>query len=231
MAGDSWPSVLWQNGADILNKDRNAVTVDRQEAIEAFSWIADQIQKTRLHAAPADLAGRSAEQLFLDGRVAMLPIYSSRAGTIAKGAQFEVEAVHLPAGKQRVTRTACGGVAMNKGTKLPDASWEFLKYIAGEEFQWSMARVGGIIFPGHKKVANSPELFATGQFPKNSKVVVDAVAYARIEPYTVRYLDIKAALTAELDKVWWGESNVRDAMTRAKGAMDPILVDAVAQAK
>lgn len=231
MAGDSWPSVLWQNGADILNKDRNAVTVDRQEAIEAFSWIADQIQKTRLHAAPADLAGRSAEQLFLDGRVAMLPIYSSRAGTIAKGAQFEVEAVHLPAGKQRVTRTACGGVAMNKGTKLPDASWEFLKYIAGEEFQWSMARVGGIIFPGHKKVANSPELFATGQFPKNSKVVVDAIAYARIEPYTVRYLDIKAALTAELDKVWRGESNVRDAMTRAKGAMDPILVDAVAQAK
>lgn len=231
VAADSWPSVLWQNGADILNKDRNAVTVDRPESIEAISWIADQLQKTRLHPMPADMQGKSAEQLFFDGKVAMVPPYSSRAGTIAKMAQFEVEAVHLPVGKQRVTRTACGSVAMNKGTKLPDASWEFLKYIAGEEFQWSMARVGGIIFPGHKKVANSPDLFAAGQFPKNSKVVVDAIGYARIEPYTVRYLEIKAALTAELDKVWRGESNVRDAMTRAKAAMDPILADAVAQAK
>ena len=230
VAADSWPSVLWQNGADILNKDRNAVTIDRPEAIEAFSWIADQIQKTRLHPAPADMAGKSAEQLFFDGKVAMVPTYSSRAGTIAKTAQFEVEAVHLPAGKQRVCRTACGGMAMGKASKLPDATWEFLKYIAGEDFQWSMARVGGIIFPGHKKVAGSPDLFA-GQFPKNSKVVVDAISYARIEPYTVRYLEIKAALTAELDKVWKGESGVRDAMTRAKAAMEPILAEAVAAAK
>jgi multiple sugar transport system substrate-binding protein len=32
VADDSWPNVLWQNGGDILNKDRNAVTVDRPEA-------------------------------------------------------------------------------------------------------------------------------------------------------------------------------------------------------
>src|SRR5687768_2718194 len=231
VAADSWPSVLWQNGADILNKDRNAVTIDRPEAIEAFTWIADQIQKTRLHPAPADLAGKAPEQMFFDGKAAMIPTYSSRAGTIAKTAQFEVEAVHLPAGKQRVNRTACGGVAMGKASKAQDATWEFLKYIAGEEFQWSMARVGGIIFPGHKKVANSPELFSTGQFPKNPKVVVDAIGYARIEPYTVRYLDMKGLLGAELNKVWTGESGVRDAMVRAKGVMEPILAEAVAAAK
>src|SRR5687767_2580812 len=230
-AADSWPSVLWQNGADILNKDRNAVTIDRPEAIEAFTWIADQVQKAKLHPAPADMAGKSAEQMFFDGKAAMIPTYSSRAGTIAKTAQFEVEAVHLPAGKQRVNRTACGGVAMGKASKAPDATWEFLKYIAGEEFQWSMARVGGIIFPGHKKVANSPELFATGAFPKNSKVVVDAIGYARIEPYTVRYLDMKGVLGTELNKVWTGESGVRDAMVRAKGVMEPILAEAVAAAK
>src|SRR5688500_16891428 len=51
-AADSWPSVLCQNGADILNRVRNAVTIARPEAIEAFTCIADQVQKTRLHPAP-----------------------------------------------------------------------------------------------------------------------------------------------------------------------------------
>jgi multiple sugar transport system substrate-binding protein len=231
VADDSWPTVLWQNGADILNKDRNAIVFDRPEAVDALSWIADQIAKTRVHPAPADLGGKTAEQFFLDGKAAMLPTYSSRMGNIAKGAQFEVETVHLPQGKQRVTRTACGGSAMTKAGKSPDASWQFLRYLAGEEFQWLMARVGGIIFPAHKKVAESPDLFAAGQFTRSPKVTVDAMAYARVEPYVPRYLDLKAAIVKELGTVWNGESSVKDALTRAKAAADPILADGLSQIK
>jgi multiple sugar transport system substrate-binding protein len=231
VADDSWPAVLWQNGADILNKDRNAVTIDRPEAVDALSWIADQIVKARIHPAPDDLAGKSAEQFFLDGKAAMLPTYSSRIGNIAKGAQFEVEVVHLPQGKQRVTRTACGGSAMTKAGKTPDASWQFLKFIAGEDFQWLMAKVGGIIFPAHKKVAESPDLFASGQFPKSPRVTVDAMAYARTEPYVPRYLDLKAAVVKELSTIWGGQSSVKDALTRAKAVAEPILADGLSQIK
>jgi len=231
VADDSWPNVLWQNGADVLNKDRNAVTIDRPEAVDALTWIADQITKSRVHPAPADLAGKSAEQFFLDGKAAMLPIYSSRMGNIAKGAQFEVETVHLPQGKQRVNRTACGGSAMTKGGKNPDAAWQFVKYVAGEDFQWLMAKVGGIIFPAHKKVAESPELFASGQFTKSPKVTVDAMSYARTEPYVPRYLDLKAAIVKELATIWNGQSSVKDALTRAKAVADPILADGLSQIK
>ncbi|HEX2034473.1 MAG TPA: extracellular solute-binding protein [Chloroflexota bacterium] len=230
-ADDSWPAALWQHGADILSQDRSTVTVDRPEAVEAFAWIADQITKTRVHAAPADLGGRTAEQFFLDGKAAMLPTYSSRMGNIARAAQFEVEVVHLPQDKQRVTRTACGGVAMAQATRAPEAAWEFLKFVAGEDFQWSMARTGGIIFPAHKKVVAAPELFAGGQFPASPKVAVDAMAYARTEPYVPRYVEIKGALVKELSTVWSGESAVADATVRAKGAMAPILAEALAQIK
>jgi len=224
-------TVLWQNDADLLNKDRTAVTVDRPEAVEAIGWIADQMLKARVHASPADLEGRSAEAFFLEGRAAMIPIISSRMGIVAKGAQFDVEVVHLPQGKKRVTRVACGGVAMYRGTKAPDASWDLLKFWATEDFQWLISRAGGIIFPAHKKVAESPELFASGPFPKQPRVTVDAMAYARTEPYTVRYTDLVAAWNKEMDTVWKGESAVKDALTRAKAAMDPVLQEAVAQSK
>jgi multiple sugar transport system substrate-binding protein len=230
-AGDSWPSVLWQNGADILNKDRNAVTVDRPEAVDAFSWIADQIGKTHVHATPADLGSSTPEQFFLDGKAAMLPTYSSRIGTIGKAAQFDMQVVHLPQGKQRVTRTACAGSAMARATKAPDAVWQFLRFVAGEDFQWLMARVGGIIFPSHKQVVDSPELFASGAFGKSPQVTVEAMGYARTEPYVPRYLDLKGALLTELDTVWKGQSAVKEALVRARGVMDPILADAVKQLK
>jgi multiple sugar transport system substrate-binding protein len=230
-ADDSWPTALWQNGADILNKDRNAVVIDRPEAAEALTWIADQITRTRFHPAAADLGGKSAEQFFLDGKAAMLPTYSSRMGNIARAAQFQVETVHLPQGKQRSTRTACGGSAMTRMGKSPDATWQFLRYLAGEDFQWQMARVGGIIFPAHKKVAESPELFAGGQFTGSPRVTVDAMAYARVEPYIPRYLELKAAIVKELSTIWNGEASVRDALTRARAVAEPILADGLSQIK
>lgn len=231
VADDSWVTALWQNGGDILNKDRNAVTIDRPEAVDALTWIADQLVKARTHPTAADLGGKSAEQFFLDGKAAMLPTYSSRIGNIAKGAQFEVEVVHLPQGKQRVTRTACGGATMAKAGKSPDAAWQLLRTIAGEDFHWLMARVGGIIFPAHKKVAESPDLFATGQFARSPGVTVEAMSYARIEPYVPRYLDLKAAIVKELATIWTEQSAVRDALTRAKAVADPILADGLSQIK
>ena len=103
-------TVLWQNDADLLNKDRNAVTIDRPEAIEAMHWIADQMLKPPRAPRPRPTwQGKSGEAFFLEGRAAMIPVISSRMGIVARGAQFEVEVVHLPQGKKRVTRTACGG--------------------------------------------------------------------------------------------------------------------------
>jgi multiple sugar transport system substrate-binding protein len=222
-------TVLWQNDADLLSKDRTAVTVDQPAAIEALQWIADLMHRHQVHPKPADLQGKSGEAFFLEGKAAMFPVISSRMGTVARGAQFDVEVVHLPQGKRRVTRTACGGTAMPKGSARPDAGWELEKFFATEAFQWLIARAGGIIFPAHKKVTESPELFAGGPFPRSPKITVDAMAYARTEAYTVGYQDLVAAFNKEVDTVWKGESGVRDAMTRARAAMDPILKDALAR--
>ena len=222
-------TVLWQNDADLLNKDRNAVTVDQPAAIEALQWIADLMHRHQVHPGPADLQGKSGEALFLEGKAALFPVISSRMGTVARGAQFEVEVVHLPQGKKRVTRTACGGTAMPKGSPNPDAGWALESFFATEEFQWLVSKAGGIIFPAHKRVTESPELFAGGPFPRSPKVTVDAMAYARTEAYTVGYQELVAAFTKEADTIWKGESSVRDAMTRAKATMEPILRDALAR--
>lgn len=224
-------TVLWQNDADILNKDRNAVTVDAPATVEALTWLADQLHRLRVHPTPAEMAGKTALQLFQEGKVAMWPNISSSMGTVAKTAAFDFEVFHLPQGKKRVTRTACGDTAMVKASKNPEAGWAFEKFLATEEFQWLMVKAAGIIFPAHKKVTEAPELFAGGPFPKSPKISVEAMAYARTEPYVPLYDDLVAAYNKELAPVWAGETTVRDAVTKAKATMDPIVKDAVARMK
>jgi ABC-type glycerol-3-phosphate transport system substrate-binding protein len=120
---------------------------------------------------------------------------------------------------------------MTRAGKTPDASWQLLRFVAGEDFQWLMARVGGIIFPAHKKVTESPDIFATGQFPRSPRITVDAMSYARVEPYVPRYLDLKAAVVKELSTIWSAQSSVKDALVRARAVAEPILADGLSQIK
>jgi ABC-type glycerol-3-phosphate transport system substrate-binding protein len=120
---------------------------------------------------------------------------------------------------------------MCRATKHPEAAWELEKFFATDEFQWLITKAGGIIFPAHKSVVHAPELFAAGPFPRSPKVTVDALAYARTEPYTPRYIELTGAMNAELNRIWSGESSVKDAVTRARAAMEPILAEVVAQMK
>ena len=66
-------------------------------------------------------------------------------------------------------------------------------------------RAAGIIFPAHKKVTEFPEVFAGGPFPRSPRVTVDAMAYARTEPYVPLYDDLVAAYNREIGSVWTGE--------------------------
>jgi multiple sugar transport system substrate-binding protein len=224
-------TVLWQNDADLLNKDRSALTIDQPAAVEALTWIADQLHKSRVHPTAADMEGKNAQAFFLEGKAAMWPNISSSMGTVAKNAQFEVEIFHLPQGKKRITRTACGGTAALKASKNPEAGWAFERFLATEDFQWLMTRAAGIIFPAHKKVTESPDVFAGGPFPRSPRITVDAMAYARTEPYVPLYDDLVAAYNREIASVWTGESSVKDAVTRARAALEPILQDSLARGK
>ena len=211
-------TVLWQNGADILNKDRTALTIDQPGAVEALTWIADQLTSPASTPPPADMAGKTAQEFFLDGKAAMLPT-SRPHGQHRPGRPVRGGDRAPPPGQAALTRTACGGTAMTPWRKNPDGRVAFLRFLAGEEFQWLMARAGGIIFPAHKKVAESPDLFAGGPFPRSPRVTVDAMAYARVEPYVPRYVDLKAAYSQgdrhRLDR----RASVRDALTRARAAI------------
>ena len=102
------------------------------------------------------------------------------------------------------------GAVVYKGTKNPDAAWEFVKYLASPAAQKKLMELKASL-PANKEVLSGP--FATSF--DGAKVLADAIDYAHIKPSFKGYNDLTTALQNELD------ANVFNAPNKtAKQAID-----------
>ena len=102
------------------------------------------------------------------------------------------------------------GAVVYKGTKNPDAAWEFVKYLASPPAQEQIMALKASM-PANKEVLSGP--FATAY--EGSDVLADAIAYAKLKPSFKGYNEWTTALQTELD------ANVfTDANKTAKQALD-----------
>ena len=86
------------------------------------------------------------------------------------------------------------GAVVYKGTKNPDAAWEFVKYLASPAAQTKLMELKASL-PANKEVLTGP--FATSF--DGAKVLADAIAYAHIKPSFKGYNEWTTALQTELD--------------------------------
>ena len=65
------------------------------------------------------------------------------------------------------------GLCINANSKLPDASWKFIEFVASEEGQTAQAQKGFAI-PLQKSLANSEVFLQSDQMPRNAEIFIDA---------------------------------------------------------
>jgi multiple sugar transport system substrate-binding protein len=86
------------------------------------------------------------------------------------------------------------GVVAYKGSKSPDAAWEFIKCYTGPQLQAMIASLKASM-PANKEVL-------TGQYAtsfEGGKTFADALAYAHLKPSFAGYNEFSSALQDELD--------------------------------
>ena len=91
---------------------------------------------------------------------------------------------------------------MFKGTKNPDAAWEFVKYLASPAAQTKLMELKASL-PANKEVLAGP--FATS-FP-GADVLADAISYAHLKPSFKGFDDWTTALQTELDANVFNDPN------------------------
>jgi multiple sugar transport system substrate-binding protein len=211
-----WSSLVWQNGGDIISADHKTSLVGSDQAVGGMQFLQDLIYKDKIMDVPVADKGDEFEQ----GQAAMEANGSWLVAThLAAGIDFGI--APLPKGPVgRFTSINPTGAVVFKGTKNPDAAWEFVKYLASPAAQTKLMELKASL-PANKAVLSGP--FATSF--DGAKVLADAIAYAHIKPSFKGFNDWTTELQTELDANVYNAANetARQAVDKVLTKLDSIL--------
>jgi len=211
-----WSELVWQNGGDIISADHKTSLVGSDQAVGGLQFLQDLIYKDKIMDIPNADKGDEFEQ----GQAAMEADGSWLVAThLAAGIDFGI--APLPKGPAgRVTSINPTGAVVYKGTKNPDAAWEFVKYLASPAAQTKLMELKASL-PANKAVLAGP--FAASF--DGAKVLADAIAYAHIKPSFKGFNDWTTALQTELDANVYNADNetARQAVDKVLTKLDSIL--------
>lgn len=189
---NDWLSLVWQAGGDVLSPDKKTTLLGSPEAATGIQFLQDLIWKEHVMPDPALFAETG--DAFEQGKAAMEANGSWLVPThTAAGLSFGI--APLPAGpKGRFTSVNPTGAVVYKGSKSPDAAWEFVKYLASPAAQQQLMQLHAAL-PVSKEILAGP--YATAF--DGAKVYADSLSYARLKPSFKGYNEFTTILQGELD--------------------------------
>jgi multiple sugar transport system substrate-binding protein len=222
-----WANFVWQNGGEILNKEKTRCMLDQPEAIEAIQFLHDLIWKDKVALSPIEAESFGWKGGFVLGRVAMVPQGSWFLQEYRKYKDLDFEVEHLP--KQKKRAASANGLChvIYAKTKVPDEAWELVKFFSQEEAQKELADTGAAI-PAMVRVANSPAFLNPALKPENKKVFLEVMDYAHDLDFTANWgeWNEERGWRTEFEAIWLNKKPVDEACKEAARKVDMVLQQA-----
>jgi multiple sugar transport system substrate-binding protein len=140
----------------------------------------------KVMATPLDVQNMGTRDAFGAGRVAMVEDGSWALKDILANADFRVGVAPFPSGPvRRVTLATTDGFGIYAGTRHPEAAWELLKFLTGEEYGRAMAEAN-FLQPARISLVGDWAGFIREEFPESARDVdIEAFADGHINGYSV----------------------------------------------
>lgn len=210
-----------QNGGKIFNEDKTEVVINSKNNVETLQWMIDKSNKYGVNPSDADMSGQSDGDLFKSGKIAML-----RTGIWMfdsfKDVDFDWDIALEPGNTQKAHHFFSNGVAINKKTENPEASWKWIKYLTSSE-EAAKIRVDS----SWELPAIEDEAILQGYLEKDSpesrEVVFDALDTLVVPPVIENWNELTDVVGKELDKAKIGEKTPQEALDAAKAAIEELI--------
>jgi multiple sugar transport system substrate-binding protein len=208
---------IWQNGGDLFDnaEQPTRLALDTPAAAEAFQWFVDL--QVKHHVAPdaTQEEAENSESRFLNGRLGML--LNSRRGvpTYREIKDFDWDVAPIPVGKQASTVLHADGYCMAAASKNKPAAWAFIEFANSVEGQTIIAKTGRTV-PSLKSVAASPAFLDPENKPQSSQVFLDVIPNLRALPVLEVWPDVEETLTQEIQRAYYGQASVDEAIAAAQ---------------
>jgi len=211
-------AMVWQHGGQYLNEEHTKCLLNEPAAYEGLQFWADLINVHKTSPPPSEYMG------FETGKVAMMLEGSYMVPGFQAITEFEWDIAHKPKGPAgRSSSIYSAGFGISPTCKYPDQGWEFVKYMTYEGSETLAAL--GYSMPSRKSIAEKPGIYVGAEKTKGKNVAVfmEAREFARFFELTLTWPQQNAILSAELDKVWLGQTTAKEATATIAAQIDELL--------
>lgn len=202
-------------GGELYSKDMKKCLIDTPGAIEAVRWAVELMTKHHVSPTPSDTTMKAVVSigdidLFQMRKVAM--VYWGRwyIDVLSKKPDLRWGVAPYPNGKKKVMFSVPIYLGISSATKIPEASWKFVKFVMGEHGQ-KILSLGRTDISVLRSVSNSPEFLNYAGREDANKIFLDMLEYSETPVYLSGTVEWKQFAELKFDLVVLGKLSVEEA--------------------
>jgi multiple sugar transport system substrate-binding protein len=207
---------IWQNGGELVLVESNGqpirLAVDQTRALEAIGWFVDLQLVHGVVPDALEEEAESSESRFLAGRTAMY-LNSRRGVPTYRGAPFDWDVAPLPRRERAAGILHSDAYCMPTAARDKEATWAFIEFANSAEGQAIVSRTGRTV-PSLRAVAESDAFLDPATRPAGSRAFLDAIPDLRAVPVIPSWVDIEELASDELERAFYGQVPVDEAITQ-----------------
>jgi multiple sugar transport system substrate-binding protein len=218
-----WMSWVWSNGGDLFSQDGLKCVFDSPEAIEAMQFVVDLMHRYRVAPTAKEMTDRSlGSNAFGTGKIGMVANAIYYLPTYRQSEVSDWDIGPVPKGKKgRWTSNPTSGLVMWKGTRVPDATWSYMRHLIAEPSARTYITEGMNGMPVNKAAAEL--ILKDPRPPKNKQLFFDAFKYAK-PSFTSPYGNAAwTQLSADLKPLWDNGGSAKTVLTEAVAKVNVLM--------
>ncbi len=207
--------VVAQYGGALLNEDKTAFTINAPENLKAAQTLVDRVLVSNVQPNAAQQGGMGDWDMFMSGRLGMIPTGIWAFQTFTDGCDFDWDIVVEPGSTQKATHFFSNCVVMNPETKHPEEVAQWLAWLTASTTSADIRLEAGWDLPALKDLgALSSYLEITP--PDNREAVFKSLDYLVMPPVIEDYALMSDIITQKLTAAAEGTITAQEALDQAQ---------------
>lgn len=223
-----WAAFVWAHGGDILSPDRKQCLLQSPEAIEALKFYYGMLTDQKVSPPPGALPQQSWAGDWMTTQAVAMGLFGPwfRPTLVTMDKPFKWDVAYPPkdpkTGKRGfVVYTDMWGMSPN--TKVPQQTWDFMKFLtskAGQQ-EWTDL-IGARFISPIKEVAQSDKWLHYGG--SSGEIILDSLSFSQVPPVNFGNAnEVENTWDQEFGTVISGQQTVEQAVKKICDQVTPIL--------
>ncbi len=212
--------VVAQNGGALFDED-GTPTIDSKENIEALQWMLDKMLVHHIQPTPEEMSGKTPEDMFKNGEIAMEVTGSWMVSTFAD-APFEWDIALEPGMTDQVHHVFADGIVASANTKNEEAAWKLIRFLSIDSTAAEIRLDSSWDLPATND-ESVQEKYISQEKPESREVIFEAMNTGIMPLVVDHYAEVQNAINEELNRAVIGEQSAEEAMKAAQEKVINIL--------